>query len=426
MSRSSSTNYRETSFRYEDLTKIHGEPSFHSLKILNREIKANARSVYSNLGGANHGHLGLVCSDAEYATISPIPFVRPVFPEEPLNIPAGTTRIVADNLERDYKEAVRVFREVMGVENALKQQLIKAVDPTYLDAIRDHITYDLIGDLQENLHFLLTTYGKVTPETLAEEYEKVIATTYNSSLPIDTIFNSVRDLSELANAANVPYSAQQQISILYTILNRSGQFKQDIKEWKRKPAAQKTMLNFTTHFRRAHEELRETTNETLEALQHANIARQVIDGIQHLLPSSEDTTPPTEQEEAPPATPAQQEPPPAQMCFSATGDNTLIPSLLQQMTTMQTMMMNMQNEMNTRSNGQNRGGGGRGGRGGGRGQGRGRGQGVRFRNPAHHTHYCWSHGACKHSSADCQTPAEGHKREATFENKLGGSTRNVL
>ena len=35
--------------------------------------------------------------------------------------------------------------------------------------------------------------------------------------------------------------------------------------------------------------------------------------------------------------------------------------------------------------------------------------------------YFWTHGACAHNSNNCTHPALGHKNEATFENKLGGS-----
>ena len=35
--------------------------------------------------------------------------------------------------------------------------------------------------------------------------------------------------------------------------------------------------------------------------------------------------------------------------------------------------------------------------------------------------YCWTHGGCAHNSAECKAKATGHKDEATFENKMGGS-----
>ena len=36
--------------------------------------------------------------------------------------------------------------------------------------------------------------------------------------------------------------------------------------------------------------------------------------------------------------------------------------------------------------------------------------------------YCWTNGACSHTSSECNNKAPGHKNEAIFENKLGGST----
>ena len=35
--------------------------------------------------------------------------------------------------------------------------------------------------------------------------------------------------------------------------------------------------------------------------------------------------------------------------------------------------------------------------------------------------YCWTHGACAHDSTTCTCPASGHKKEATFDNTMGGS-----
>lgn len=37
--------------------------------------------------------------------------------------------------------------------------------------------------------------------------------------------------------------------------------------------------------------------------------------------------------------------------------------------------------------------------------------------------YCWTHGVCGHSSADCRSKAPGHQNTATERNKIGGSTR---
>ena len=418
---SSSTNYRENVFRHQDLTRIQGEPTFSSLKLLARELKANAKSVFSNLGGAQHGHLGLILEAAQYAAISTTAFVRPTFPP-PLVVPTGTTRIAEDEMKRNHTEAIRVFREVLGVENALKQQLLKAIDTSYLEALYDPQTYDLLGNIEQILDYLLTTYGTVTPEFLNEEDEKVRKLSYNSNLPIDTIFNAIEDLVLVGIAAEIPYSPQQKITLATNIFLKSGKFKDYLKEWKRKALGDKTWLNLKIHFRAAHIEIREYDDDTLSSIQNAHIAQQVIDGIAHLIPPPADE--PVAEEIAQPALLNDS-------AFSVTmGDHTLVPSLLQQMTTMQTMMMQMQSQMNSDITP------GRPGRGRGRGyyQGRGRqarGGGRNGRNDPtasnnHNNLYCWTHGLCQHTGRQCETPAVGHKVTATVTNKMGGSTRNCI
>jgi hypothetical protein len=74
-------NYRENYFQHPSLTKISGDPTYASLAKLERECKANGKSVSSTLGGGNQGHLGLVCSPAAYNRVSPgVPFNRPALP----------------------------------------------------------------------------------------------------------------------------------------------------------------------------------------------------------------------------------------------------------------------------------------------------------------------------------------------------------
>ena len=80
-------NYRETLFEHTDLSPIHGEPSYESLRVLTNQLKANARSIHTTLGGGQHGHLGLVLTPAQYAILSPTPYVRQARPP-PLVIPA--------------------------------------------------------------------------------------------------------------------------------------------------------------------------------------------------------------------------------------------------------------------------------------------------------------------------------------------------
>ena len=58
----------------------------------------------STLGGGDHGYLGLVLTDEEYATVpGTTPFVAPTYPP-PLTIPALTTPVQAIELRERYNK----------------------------------------------------------------------------------------------------------------------------------------------------------------------------------------------------------------------------------------------------------------------------------------------------------------------------------
>ena len=89
---SGNIDYAALYFKYKTPNGINGEPTYKSLKRLKTELRANASSVDTDLGGGDHGYLGLVLSDAEYARISPTPaaFVAPNFPGALVIDPAFT------------------------------------------------------------------------------------------------------------------------------------------------------------------------------------------------------------------------------------------------------------------------------------------------------------------------------------------------
>ena len=40
--------------------------------------------------------------------------------------------------------------------------------------------------------------------------------------------------------------------------------------------------------------------------------------------------------------------------------------------------------------------------------------------------YCWSCGCCSHWGKNCPKKNRGHKDDATFKNRMGGSNKNCL
>ena len=94
----------------------------------------NTQTVHSDLGGGAYGHLGLTLSPQRYALISNAAYNRPNHPGQYI-IPAGTTQYRAQTLKEQHTERLRTFREVIGVENALKQQIVAAIEAPYIEAL---------------------------------------------------------------------------------------------------------------------------------------------------------------------------------------------------------------------------------------------------------------------------------------------------
>lgn len=277
---SSGINYRDTFFEFLDLTKIHGEPDSESLYKIRNEFRANAKSVYSNLSDGAHGHLALLMTAPQCVLVTNTVFTRPIHPGQ-LVIPVGTTGPQAQVLRDQYKERLRLFREVEGVEKALIQQIIKSVEAPYLAAIRDRVSNSLTGTVQQ---------------ILEDREAELCAMTYNPRLPIDIVFNAVEDFVDFATMGQQPMTQKQTIAKAYLIINKTRRFKQAITEWNRLIETNKTWINFKNHFRQAHQEFRETTDTTLEDSElqcnNANLVQQVVEGLQAAM-TPEDTTDPS-------------------------------------------------------------------------------------------------------------------------------------
>ena len=236
----SDIDYKTTHFEYPELTRIHGEPTTQNLITLQREIRANAITVHTTLGGGHHGHLGLVCSDATYATIpNAQPYVRPVAPGALTIIQPATQYEIAQQRDQ-HNEETRVFREVLGVERTLIQQIVAAVDAKYIKALRDPVTNKIAFTIPEVLSHLFNAYRHVTPTELYNLKQKVETMQFSPQEPVDTLITEIDDLADIADLANSPITDRQRVDMGYIILQRCKPFKVSLREWNERPLAGRT------------------------------------------------------------------------------------------------------------------------------------------------------------------------------------------
>ena len=387
-----------TYFEFPTLDKIHGEPTFATLLRMKKQLKANAISVTSDLGGGQFGHLGLVLTPQEYALLSPVPYARPAHPGA-LVIPAGTAQHEAIRLRDEHKETIRLFRETVDVEKVLIKLIVGAVEPPYLKELRDHHTDTINNTIAEVLTFLFHRYGEVDSETLDTHEAKVRSLFWNLSDPPVTLFNEVEDLVELADAARLPKTNAQIVNMGLHIIRKTQDLEQALTAWFARPVADQTWLNFKDHFSSAHRALKQVRGPTMRSTTfQANLmAEQLNENIERMktevLASVNALVTPT---------PAPNHSQVATSAASVNATTTCVSNddLVRLITDLQQQVANLKAPTSTP----------------------GQRNGNQLRRRRNTSKYCWTHGACSHGSAECKNKRDGHQDSATFANKQGGST----
>ena len=444
-------DYRNSHFEKSHLPVHTGEPTFDVIRTWHNILKANSTKVHTNLFGGNHGYLALLLSDAAYALISPAAIARPAHPGI-LVIPPGTLLHVANTMKDTHKEHLRLFREYQAVEAAFQQMLIEAIDDVYLEAIRDATTNSINMTTYDIIQYLYDTYGDITPEGLEDERDTVKNLTYDPNLPIDTIFTKIEKFTNFAEAARSPLNQQQSIDFAYNIFRRARVFQRYLLDWDKRAHLSKTWIQMKIDFRQAVKDLRKTGDLQVRDL-NANLVQEIVSGLQEAIEpallAASSTTPslaPTESMDVSTISLALQ-------MNSATSDPIIL-LMQQQLATLTTLVQQMQTGQQGQqgyTGGRGRGRGSQyGGRGSFQGRGRGRGRGQQqntwqtpnahsnphnpfqpqqtpnntLRWPRAYNKYCWTHGACGHTSSICRVPHANHCWEATFQNKMNGNTTN--
>ena len=131
MCANSTVDYIAAYFPYKTITKISEWPTYDTLKTLKKMIKAYASSVISDLGGGQHGHLGLVVPDVEYNRITDYTYTKPTHLGE-LKIKETTPLHKAIIMRELHIEKLNLFGETAAIKSAIKSQIVTAINPIYL------------------------------------------------------------------------------------------------------------------------------------------------------------------------------------------------------------------------------------------------------------------------------------------------------
>ena len=165
-------DYKYTHLEFPELTTIHGQPKTSNLITVQQQVQANASTVHTSLGWGHNRNLGLTCNSLTYATVPNLePYLQPEAPQ-PLNVQLGATYFQIQQQQDEHAERVRLFKEVLAVEQVLNQQIVAALDAKYIKALRDRIRNKITRSIPDFFEYLFNAYSHVTPTELYELKQK--------------------------------------------------------------------------------------------------------------------------------------------------------------------------------------------------------------------------------------------------------------
>ena len=375
-------------FPIPTLTRIVGQPTYEQVKELNEELNANAASIVTTRGGGAHGYLAITVSPTIYATLTSTAFVAPTMP--PPVDPAGMTGPQIANANRIFNEQKTEFHSYINLQNALKKQLIAAVDPLFLRTIRQPYVGFANCTIRDMLRHLYETHADISADDL-DENDRKMREPWDPNGPFEGLIKQIKDSVDLADHAGVPYSQEQIVNTAYTLVDRAGVLDFDCRKWRDLPAEDRTWPEFQRFFKKAHKDWEKHSKRpgTQGRYGQACVAPAVH-------PHYEDTT----------ITAL------ANFASSTATDRAALSKLtdtVQELTAelkaarakidlLQAKLHKY--EENRERNRENR-------------------------EPTI-LHYCFTHGfCCAHSSSKCPDKSDGHQNGATAKNTMGGSTAKL-
>ena len=149
----------------------------------------------------------------------------------------------------------------MALQNALKKQLIAAVEDIYLKAISaPYVGFGSLTILQM-LDHLYDVYAKILPDDLVKNTENMSAP-WDPNQPFEYLIRQIQNGIDFAAHGQTPLTNKQIVNMAYTVVASTGLFHEECKKW-RKRALAKDWPSFKTFFAEAYADWRIGQRQTI-------------------------------------------------------------------------------------------------------------------------------------------------------------------
>lgn len=202
-------------FPFETLTPILGEPTNATITILKRQIYANAMENACTLGCGTLGYLGIIMPERDFRNKQLS--IHPGTQFQPFTIPVQDPQ--ADDDEQ--KEQRRALRDYVSMDSKLKQQILAAIEVTYISEIQDAEVGFAAVNAKAILEHLITEYGMVTLEDLYANTEH-LNSPWNSEQPIRLLWDRITECQRISIAGGEALTDKMAMYTVLKLLDATG------------------------------------------------------------------------------------------------------------------------------------------------------------------------------------------------------------
>jgi hypothetical protein len=365
------------------------------------------------------GYLGMVVSADTYSSCSEnnIPYTPPVDPgPAPIYTTPNAPRVTRNNnnddataaenqtavtnsllehqtLTKQHERNKEIWVAHKAAQTALRNLITDNIDEMYIASFNDDITGFTRARPKQLLDSIKERYATVTENDL-DANEARLRAPWDYATSIESLFNRTEDCKLYAEAGAEPISEKRLIRCTFLCIKNTGLFNMACDRWNDIPIENKSWAEFKKFFAAENKKIKNHTAGEV-GLAQEEMANAIID-LTSTLANCKAEIASLKQEmqqerqsllETPPAT-----------SINAAQQQPRQPKKRAKAPVVQTPAA--QPDRDIRIQGYNE-----------------RGYPVS---------YCWSCGITgnlSHSSETCKSPLEGHKKEATLSNKMGGNAR---
>ena len=256
-------------FKCTELTKIEGEPNYHSLVKVRRELQRNAIASKVSFGGGTRGCLGVAATPAVFLQATGHNWVVPISGGAYPTFPFGATEHEKKRIIAEFIVEEQDIIKVDITAELLKGQFLDCIEETYIMELRDPMSeYDDVT-LLELLDHVFTNYGEMDDHLVNKNKERFDEQP-DMNEPIDNYFVKQEECRTLSNDSDTPISDADMVQKLTTHMGKTNQVNKANFRFKHLPSGDRTWEKGKVYYRAAFRMLKDMEKAAGEEGLYAN------------------------------------------------------------------------------------------------------------------------------------------------------------